>query len=1249
MNSFNIKDWMKNYNVRELFLWIQTLAVHPANQLFQTRFETLLGFLFSIPTEKFSGNTLTRNEFCDFIQDFETNFSHHFLMFEDWQPFRQLKLIPYFFQNRKYYFFYGDLERPYEFLRQFDDLYLIDNDESIYREFALIKELFTRSLDFQSQIIEKLNQNDEAKIDSEHIYVPTQQFFNNISPLFKIDPYQVYCLEYLSIIEPGVFKNIEENIFEKCVNYELFKSFYIRLAENNNFFLIPQLHLEILYNIANQIIKSSLNKEEIESLIFQNFISRLWKKCLQFFTIRKILAKIIQKETNHNLLESVDIIARVDANKIFLFKAAGYSFEVNSSKEIENALNELQKVIDRIKEAEIIELHYFNDDVITVPAKVIEFFPIIVFENTTFNYKIELLNDIKSRNIWIVDMMDLQGIFEFLPSDLSLVKFLRNDRELFNKSCVFCADYLDRFAYYIINGESYPRIGISPHMLYFEPHAWHEFYHKKLYEKYQDNIHELIEYDFPNTFNHIKQVYDNVYEVIDTSLLNGGSVVKYGEYLIWIMYPVDGFNCTKKEIEVYSRLIGPLYADYLNRLREPLIEFFGKYNFSFQTDYRIGIYPVSYIERTKQLNYLKSYIAQLSKENPLIIVTNRISDFEYIRSCVIYDYKYLVDLFEQNENNGERFCIKQLIKSLVLFFDKNVSESDINRISEEFINKNIPLQKKAYTFESIPIENPKLDYYGKYQDLSKADLARVNREIAEYLANSGEKPGEYHYDEAKRLNNIIFRFLQKKLEDEIREYNESILFYAYKEVELIEGQRKKNRIQFGMDASKYTEYEIVKKDMEETIKIAGAVNSAKYIIETILKIGTNGKMAITNESWHYLHAIASVLYETTFISDYIYYDIVPHALRVSNLFEIEDIKGQEIFSHIKFYQTESELKVDSAKRSFEKLKERQVKKAREINGDVKPFPVLLQEINEAFNLQYGFSFDNFITVLNILGRMDFFDIYHFPLSLVPKKVLIKRLRENIRDSIDEIEIQKILNFVSLDFSSYKSDEELIPSRLLRRKERLNLSPLVFLNSGEYLYGNQMCLGAASIWLNSILTASFPYILQENSPINMALKDLHKHLDNELEKEVKEIAQQVLGKENLETRIKDFKRLSSAFPHEPSCGEIDILAVNKSIKVIFVLDAKNINRKLMPSAIRRELRYFYDGEESYLKKLTKKEKFILENLQEVLKHFSIEDTLGWQVKKAFVVNINYPSAYSLGESVDFVLIGNLATYLKQIGA
>jgi hypothetical protein len=66
-----------------------------------------------------------------------------------------------------------------------------------------------------------------------------------------------------------------------------------------------------------------------------------------------------------------------------------------------------------------------------------------------------------------------------------------------------------------------------------------------------------------------------------------------------------------------------------------------------------------------------------------------------------------------------------------------------------------------------------------------------------------------------------------------------------------------------------------------------------------------------------------------------------------------------------------------------------------------------------------------------------------------------------------------------------------------------------------------------------------------------------------------------------------KRLSASFMKQPACGEIDLLIANPHTKTLFVMDAKNMNKKLFTSAIASELKAFFHGgskKKSYLEKL-----------------------------------------------------------------
>ncbi|WP_321431114.1 hypothetical protein [uncultured Methanolobus sp.] len=753
----------------------------------------------------------------------------------------------------------------------------------------------------------------------------------------------------------------------------------------------------------------------------------------------------------------------------------------------------------------------------------------------------------------------------------------------------------------------------------------------------EDDICDLIELDFPDTFDLVEKVSDNAYQVVSREYLMGGWAIRLFGKLIWIMYPPFS-NITEIEMKA-NFLLSSLYSEYFETLENSFRELLKKHNFNFHYNYRISLYPPS-TKNIEELPFLSPYFLQLSQDNPLLIVTHKIGDSK-VRSCILYDVDYFINLFSSESNVAEKFCIKQLLQSWIQFSDNSISEEDASKIANAFVEENIPDGIKGYTIETINVDNPKLNEYSNYQEPSQTDIIRVHSEIATFLNETGVKPGEYEGKDAKELNYLIFDFLYQKLEDQIKRYDESLLLYTYKQVELIEGKRELNRWQSGVNASKRTDYDFIGKTVEDIKKIASVASSAKLIVELILKVNPTGQNRINSDSWSYLQALSNILHENIVICEYIEYDIIPHKLVINDIYEIQDVRGEELFNHEEFYRCKSEISSNISLKYLLNQK-KSVKVESDLDSD---YFACLDTVNEAFLNEYDVSLRNFTNVLTVLGRIDLFDEIHFPLSIVSEKDIVTKLIQYLNESVDGNELDKILRFISLDFNSYNSDTKLVPTNLLRRKERLNLCPLIHLKSGKYLYGNQMCLASSNLWKNSITSGDFPCIIDQDNEISKALKNIHVYLDKELEKDAGEIAKATLGEKWVETNILNFQRLSKSFPRRPSCGEIDLLAVNEEKKLIFVIDAKNMNKRNRPYDIRHEVDRFLCGEKSYLAKLSRKEIFIIDNIEEVLKYFEIQNFEEWVVKKAFVVNKVYPSAFSNG-GVDFILLQDLSSYLTQ---
>jgi hypothetical protein len=112
----------------------------------------------------------------------------------------------------------------------------------------------------------------------------------------------------------------------------------------------------------------------------------------------------------------------------------------------------------------------------------------------------------------------------------------------------------------------------------------------------------------------------------------------------------------------------------------------------------------------------------------------------------------------------------------------------------KFIENIWDIKERAFVLENRPVNNAKLEGYQKPLLFQPSFIANVNQEMVNYLKQLSIEPKEYWEEDSKQLNNLIFEFLQKKLEERISQFDSSILIYAYKQIEYIEGKREKEKI-----------------------------------------------------------------------------------------------------------------------------------------------------------------------------------------------------------------------------------------------------------------------------------------------------------------------------------------------------------------------------------------------------------------------------------------------------------------------
>ncbi|MCE7700144.1 MAG: hypothetical protein K8E24_015390 [Methanobacterium paludis] len=218
------------------------------------------------------------------------------------------------------------------------------------------------------------------------------------------------------------------------------------------------------------------------------------------------------------------------------------------------------------------------------------------------------------------------------------------------------------------------------------------------------------------------------------------------------------------------------------------------------------------------------------------------------------------------------------------------------------------------------------------------------------------------------------------------------------------------------------------------------------------------------------------------------------------------------------------------------------------------------------------------------------------------------------------------------------------------ENRFNIKPLIkFLDNGKtyYSYGVWAVYSAGGIYSNKISTGRFPYQLGENE-LKKELKTMERLHNKKLEREVDKLASDIFGPENVVSNLEKFKNIDESLPNKPKCGEIDCLAVDKSNKILHVLEAKDVVKARIPKELRNEFNKFFDPSKknNYSAKLMEKVEFVSKHLELFLKHFNIYDTKGWSIEHAFVTYEVHLSAFHKVNDTEFIPLTKLNEYLRK---
>jgi hypothetical protein len=260
-------------------------------------------------------------------------------------------------------------------------------------------------------------------------------------------------------------------------------------------------------------------------------------------------------------------------------------------------------------------------------------------------------------------------------------------------------------------------------------------------------------------------------------------------------------------------------------------------------------------------------------------------------------------------------------------------------------------------------------------------------------------------------------------------------------------------------------------------------------------------------------------------------------------------------------------------------------------------------------------------------------------------------------SFDESLIKRVIGFSILnqvtDEDYEKQVEEPVPMetwKISSKKGRLTVKPLILLKNGKLLFGKEMLVAASNLFLIGSANGKWTYsrnLLTEKlrSVLEKIEKEAAKNFEMRTYDKVKLTAD--ICKRNLFKHTENLDEEFLKLIKQPCPGEIDVFSIHSFKKTITLWEVKYLFERFGSRDNINDLKEF---EEDYIPKVTKKMKFIQDNISKILEYYKIDYKGQWQVKTVFVLpqeSLLQLILKSKVPNINFIAIENITEFIRTI--
>jgi hypothetical protein len=575
-----------------------------------------------------------------------------------------------------------------------------------------------------------------------------------------------------------------------------------------------------------------------------------------------------------------------------------------------------------------------------------------------------------------------------------------------------------------------------------------------------------------------------------------------------------------------------------------------------------------------------------------------------------------------DDNEGERVLVRQILKGfnelLITGGHTPMSDKKVEEVMEE--DAPLGMKKKFYiydTSDNLLIDPTNLKGYRYIQDY---DSGVVSDQIVGRLGDLCPSVGDIKTkDERTNLarnitNNVLFGLLNEKLD---RFNSEELLKRLIGLNESLIKERELLKIHIPTRIACFVSKEQqISEAYEKLSKMNRTTIAVRCLIEHIAAEQKYGKEVASTTDVDELIAVMDQIISWGSIGDMIYFELFDIKMSVLPSGRIGTYKRDMADVFDPYYKSKTTENVQDAVKAFSQVFP---KNSVEQKGADIP-----EKLDKAFIADYGVSFTRicyFSDMLSYIGFNQSHDYVSFPMDQLKKEV-----NKYAEPQFLDAEYDSVLLYLSLEkrgtVHKIKKDSgfdisDIIPWKFNRMLSLLRKPIIIFGESGKkdrtVFWGARQVLDSKK-YLAEQCQSGRLRVPKENSAIIGVLGSFAQDRGEDLVKTVvASIAPQslIIDKERFIGPYFEFK-------HTADIGDIDVLIIDTSRKIIFSLESKSMSpsRNIMEMVSEVNKLFGSESEKGWVDKHMERDKWLKNNKEQLTKKYCI-DVSDFEVKSFFV--------------------------------